>query len=153
MGITVTSLALGWAIEGVGGSWGPFAAHGDRRQGLGWARRRHVPAHGISFGLVPILAFTLITFLHVALGEQAPKSLAIRSAKLVALWTAPPLMAIYYTFWPLIWLLNNASNLTLRVLGLGQTDHTELAHTEEEELRHIVAESVAGGHLSRRVNA
>jgi CBS domain containing-hemolysin-like protein len=52
-------------------------------------------------------------------------------------------------FFPLIWALNSASNLTLRLMGLGQTDHAELAHTEEE-LRHIVAESVAGGHLSRR---
>ncbi|GAC1475559.1 MAG: hypothetical protein NVSMB9_28330 [Isosphaeraceae bacterium] len=48
----------------------------------------------------------------------------------------------------MIWILNSASNLTLWCLGLGQTDHAELAHTEEE-LRHIVAESVAGGHLSR----
>src|SRR6185437_1852704 len=92
---------------------------------------------------VPIAAFAFVTFLHVALGEQAPKSLAIRSAKTVALWTAPPLVAIYYIFW-----LNNASHLTLWMLGLGTTDTAEVAHTEEE-LRHIVAESVAGGHLSR----
>src|SRR5262249_30260552 len=59
-----------------------------------------------------------------------------------------PLVAIYYIFWPVIWLLNSASNLTLWALGLGRTDHAELSHTEEE-LRHIVAESVAGGHLSR----
>ncbi len=58
------------------------------------------------------------------------------------------LVAFYFLFWPLIWLLNSASNLTLWLLGLGKTDHVELAHTEEE-LRHIVAESVAGGHLSR----
>jgi CBS domain containing-hemolysin-like protein len=84
----------------------------------------------------------------MALGEQAPKSLAIRSAKIVALWTAPVLVVFYYVFWPIIWLLNSASNLTLYLLGLGGPDHVELAHTEEE-LRHIVAESVAGGHLSR----
>src|SRR5512135_1762207 len=57
-------------------------------------------------------------------------------------------MAIYYIFWPVIWLLNNASQLTLWMLGLGRTDHAELSHTEEE-LRHILAESAAGGHLSR----
>jgi CBS domain containing-hemolysin-like protein len=102
----------------------------------------------VSLSVVPVLAFTLVTFLHVALGEQAPKSLAIRSAKAVALWTAPPLMAIYYIFWPVIWLLNSASNMTLWVLGLGKTDAAEVAHTEEE-LRHILAESAAGGHLSR----
>jgi CBS domain containing-hemolysin-like protein len=147
VGITVTSLALGWAIEG-------WVIPGIRAM-LIWIGGKSLAgaagetaAHGLSLGLVPIVSFSLVTFLHVALGEQAPKSLAIRSAKTVALWTAPPLMAIYYVFWPLIWLLNGASNLTLRALGLGKTDHAELAHTEEE-LRHIVAESVAGGHLSR----
>ncbi len=85
----------------------------------------------------------------MALGEQAPKSLAIRSAKTLALWTAPVLIAFYCLFFPLIWLLNKASLLTLWVLGLGKTDHDEVAHTEEE-LRHIVAESAGGGHLSRR---
>ena len=58
------------------------------------------------------------------------------------------LVAFYYLFFPFIWLLNAASNLTLLALGLGRTDHAEVAHTEEE-LRHLVAESVAGGHLSR----
>ena len=111
-----------------------------------WPARRSVR---LSVSFVPLVAFTFVTFLHVALGEQAPKSLAIRSAKTIALWTAPPLIAIYYAFWPVIWLLNNSSRLTLRLLGLGKTDHAELAHTEEE-LRHIVAESVDGGHLSRR---
>ncbi|MGE3821286.1 MAG: hemolysin family protein [Isosphaeraceae bacterium] len=141
-GITVTSLALGYTIE----DWViPGVRSVLQAVGLGGSE----PAtHGLSLSLVPIASFTFVTFLHVALGEQAPKSLAIRSAKLVALWTAPPLMAIYYTFWPVIWLLNSASNLTLWMLGLGQTDHSEIAHTEEE-LRHILAESTAGGHLSR----
>jgi len=142
VGITVTSLALGWAIEG----WVvPGVRAALKVFGVGGGA---VVVRGVSLSVVPVVAFTFVTFLHVALGEQAPKSLAIRSAKVVALWTAPPLMAIYYICWPVIWLLNSASNLTLWVLGLGQTDHAELAHTEEE-LRHIVAESVAGGHLSR----
>jgi CBS domain containing-hemolysin-like protein len=145
VGITVASLALGWAIEKrmVAG-----IEHLLKVRGLE-ASRIVLGAVSISVvWMVPITAFTFVTFLHVALGEQAPKSLAIRSAKLVALWTAPPLMAIYYIFWPVIWLLNNASHLTLWMLGLGQTDYAEVTHTEEE-LRHIVAESVAGGHLSR----
>ena len=48
----------------------------------------------------------------------------------------------------MIWLLNTASNLTLRVLGLGRASSEELTHTEEE-LRHILLESTEGGHLSR----
>ncbi len=137
------------------------AGLGDRKTGSSTTSRSGsarftMEGHQISLGFfslsvvsaVPIAAFAFVTFLHVALGEQAPKSLAIRSAKIVALWTVPPLMAIYFIFWPVIWLLNNSSNLTLKLLGLGGTDEAEVSHTEEE-LRHIVAESVAGGHLSR----
>jgi CBS domain containing-hemolysin-like protein len=143
VGITVASLALGWAIK----EWVEKSIEsGLRALGL---HGGHLVVFSHSVWLVPLVAFTFVTFLHVALGEQAPKSLAIRSAKTVALWTAPPLIAMYYAFWPVIWLLNNASRLTLRLLGLGKTDHAELAHTAEE-LRHIVAESVDGGHLSRR---
>ena len=136
VGITVASLALGYTID----HWvTPGVQHTVARLGL------RGPIFVVA---VPVFSFIFVTFLHVALGEQAPKSLAIRAAKPVALWTAPPLMAIYYIGWPVIWLLNSASQLVLWMLGLGRVDHTELAHTEEE-LRHIVAESVAGGHLSR----
>jgi len=142
VGITVTSLALGWATEG----WvKPAVKAGLHWVGLGGGKAL---VYGLGVSAAPVVAFALVTFLHVALGEQAPKSLAIRSARVVALWTAPPLMAIYIVGWPVIWLLNSASNLTLWALGLGRMDHAEVSHTEEE-LRRIVAESVAGGHLSR----
>ena len=84
-----------------------------------------------------------------AIGEQAPKNLAIRYPKAVSLLSAPALVAFTFVFWPIIWLLNSASNLLLKVLGLGGASHAELAHTEEE-LRHILGESAAGGVLSRR---
>ena len=138
LGITVASLALGFAIESLVKPLGR-ALEAIGVGGVGGAGARSI---------APLIAFSLVTFLHMALGEQAPKSLAIRSAKVIALWTAPVLVAFYYVFFPVIWLLNAASNLTLLALGLGRTDHAEVAHTEEE-LRHIVAESVAGGHLSR----
>jgi CBS domain containing-hemolysin-like protein len=140
LGITVASLALGYAIEKV---VKPVEL-ALNSIGLG----RNWVLGGLTIPLASVIVFTFVTFLHMALGEQAPKSLAIRSARTIALWTAPVLIAFYYIFWPFIWMLNNASNLTLWLLGLGRTDHAELAHTEEE-LRHIVAESVAGGHLSR----
>ncbi|HEU5118122.1 MAG TPA: hemolysin family protein [Isosphaeraceae bacterium] len=140
LGITVASLGLGKAIED---AIEPPVRHLLEFFGL------HIETNGaLAMTIVPTIALSIGTFLHMALGEQAPKSLAIRSARVIALWTAPVLVAFYYVFWPLIWLLNSASNLTLRLLGLGGTNHAELAHTEEE-LRHIVAESVAGGHLSR----
>lgn len=165
IGITVASLALGRAIEGwveplvrtafnllpsipgVGWlfSWlsrgwrGLFGIFGLDPEAL-------LP--GFAVGIVPLAALTLVTFLHMALGEQAPKTLAIRAPRVLALVTAPPLVLIARVFWPFIWLLNTASLLTLRVLGLGSTNPQELTHTEEE-LRHILSESVEGGHLSR----
>jgi CBS domain containing-hemolysin-like protein len=142
LGITVASLALGRAIQdwvepGVRAVLHAIGLHGGA-----------VTVGAVSISIVPVAALSFVTFLHMALGEQAPKSLAIRSAKVLALATAPPLMAFYYIFWPVIQLLNAASHLTLWMLGLARVDHVELAHTEEE-LRLIVAESVAGGHLSR----
>lgn len=142
LGITVASLALGKAIES---TVEPAVARlllGLRLPEMRWV------VSGVTISVVPIIALSFVTFLHMALGEQAPKSLAIRAAKPIALWTAPVLVAFCWLFWPLIWALNSASNLTLRMLGLGKTDHADLAHTEEE-LRHIVAESAGGGHLSR----
>ena len=141
LGITVASLALGYEIEQV-----IHLFFEPTLKGFGLDGGLRIGAFTLT--LAWILAFTSVTFLHMALGEQAPKSLAIRSARTISLWTAPVLIAFYFLFFPFIWLLNGASNLTLRVIGLGRFDHAEVAHTEEE-LRHIVAESVAGGHLSR----
>ncbi len=143
LGITVASLALGFEIEKVCDAIEPSLEGSWLGKGL------RIGALSVSMAWIAwILVFSGVTFLHMALGEQAPKSLAIRSAKPIALWTAPVLIAFYYLFFPFIWLLNNASNLTLWAIGLGRSDHAEVAHTEEE-LRHIVAESVAGGHLTR----
>ena len=141
LGITVASLALGYAIEKV---IAPIE-HGLSMLGLAGENWTIGSVH---LPLASILAFSFVTFLHMAMGEQAPKSLAIGSAKTIALWTAPVLIAFYYIFFPFIWLLNNASQLTLRMIGLGKADHGEVT-TTEEELRHILAESVKGGHLTR----
>ena len=143
LGITVASLALGRMIEE---HVEPMISQGLLAVGLPGGT---VGSGALAISVVPLIALSLVTLLHMALGEQAPKSLAIRSPRLVSLWTAPPLIAFYYVFWPIIQVLNFASNATLWAVGLGKTDHAEMTHTEEE-LRHIVAESVAGGHLSRR---
>jgi CBS domain containing-hemolysin-like protein len=142
IGITVASLVLGRAIEDWVDPWVKSAF-----EGIG------LPSHpimvgGVSIATVPLAALSLVTFLHMALGEQAPKSLAIRAPRVLALVTAPPLVIVSSVFAPVIWVLNKASHLTLWILGLGQTTTAELTHSEEE-LRLIVAESVAGGHLSR----
>jgi CBS domain containing-hemolysin-like protein len=141
LGITVASLALGQSIE--------HAIKPAVDAMLGGLGVGTAPRGAIGLTLGSTVALMIGTFLHMALGEQAPKSLAIRYARPVALWTAPVLVAFTWAFWPVIWLLNTASNLVLRLVGLGRPDHKELVHTEEE-LRHILGESEGGGALSRR---
>jgi CBS domain containing-hemolysin-like protein len=141
LGITVASLALGNAIHdkiepGIIGLFHDLGFQVEKGS-TSWLAT-----------LVPVVALCLVTFLHMAIGEQAPKNLAIRYPKALSLISAPPLVLFTYVFWPIIWLLNSASNLLLRVMGLGGANHVELAHTEEE-LRHILGESAAGGVLSR----
>ena len=97
---------------------------------------------------MPVAALCLVTFLHMALGEQAPKTLAIRGPRILALVTAPPLVLIAHIFSPVIWLLNKASNLTLWVLGLGRPSVRGAGPLRGRAAAHR-AESVAGGHLSR----
>lgn len=141
LGITLASLGLGFVIED---SVEPLIGSILHAIGL---PEMHLP-FGTGITVVALLAFLFATFLHISLGELVPKSLAIRSALRVSLWTAPALMAFYYLFFPVIWILNKFSDLVLRLLGLGHLDHAEVTHTEEE-LRHILAESAQGGHLSR----
>ncbi|MDR2862291.1 MAG: hemolysin family protein [Puniceicoccales bacterium] len=110
-GITLASLALGWVGE-------PFLA---RRIApvLAWCGVTDETAvSSFAFGL----AFAIITFFHIVLGELAPKSLAIQRAKSISLWTAAPLMFFYWTLYPFIWALNNTANLLLRLVGLGTTN-------------------------------
>jgi magnesium and cobalt exporter, CNNM family len=140
LGITLASLGLGYVIER---SLQPIV---ERIFGVVGLQAIVVPIFGLS--VAGSIAFLFATFLHISLGEQVPKSLAIRVARPVALITAPPLVVFYYVFYPIIWVLNTFSILILRLMGLGRVDHAEVTHTEEE-LRHILAESAQGGHLSR----
>jgi CBS domain containing-hemolysin-like protein len=141
-GITLASLGLGFVIEK---SVEPGIEALLHAVGL---PETALEVNGRMLPVIPAFAFVFVTFLHISLGELVPKSLAIRASRPVALITAPPMMAFYYLFFPVIWLLNAFSDLILRVAGIGAMDHAALAHTEEE-LRHIVSESVQGGHLSR----
>jgi CBS domain containing-hemolysin-like protein len=87
------------------------------------------------------LAFSVITFLHIVLGEQAPKILAIRKAMSSTLFVSTPLRLFYTVFKPAIWLFNAASNWILRrLLRVEPIAEGELAHSEEE-LRLILEQS------------
>jgi hypothetical protein len=130
LGITLASLGLGWLGE-------PFLAHMIEPAFL----LIGVSAPGVITTISFILAFSLITFLHIVLGELAPKSLSIRKPVEVALWLSPPLNLFYTVFRPIIGFLNRSANFLLRhVFHVEPPDDSERALTNEE-LRVILTES------------
>ena len=133
LGITMASLALGWIGE-------PVFAHLLEAPLKG--RVSDVTLHTISFAI----AFTIITFLHIVLGELAPKTLALERAEKVALTISWPMQAFYKIFrWP-IRLLDWAGTRTVRLFGLHPTQDHASVYTEEE-LRHLIDVSRKSGHL------
>src|SRR6266496_3539778 len=130
VGITAASLGLGWLGE-------PFLARMIQPFFAIAGIESQAVIKSISFAL----AFSAITFLHIVLGEQAPKILAIRKAMPSALFVSAPLRWFYVIFKPAISFLNAASNWVLsHVLHVEPIAEGELAHSEEE-LRLIVRES------------
>jgi CBS domain containing-hemolysin-like protein len=133
LGITMASLALGWVGEPV------FAR---LLEGPLSGRISEAALHTIAFAV----AFVIITFLHIVLGELAPKTLALELTERVALAVSWPLLAFYKVFrWP-ISLLDWAGTRAVRLLGLRATGGHASAYTGEE-LRRLVDISHASGHL------
>ena len=130
LGITLASLGLGWVGE-------PFLA-----QILQPAfALLHIQSPAIITSISFTIAFSLITFLHIVLGEQAPKILAIRKPLPATLWVSAPLRFFYAIFSPAIWFLNASSNWVLKnIMRLEPASESELSHSEEE-LRLILNES------------
>ncbi len=98
---------------------------------------------------VPI-AFTLITFFHITIGEQVPKMFGIKYPLEMTLFISWPMRIFYFVFGPFIWLLNQSSNLFLRILGIKRVGEEDV-HTEEE-LRLILTESEEGGAIKPSEN-
>ncbi|HWN10944.1 MAG TPA: hemolysin family protein [Pyrinomonadaceae bacterium] len=132
LGITLASLGLGYAGEPVFARMleGVFASLPDA-----WR-------HGLAF----FIAFSIITALHIVLGEQAPKLVGLALAEKVAMATSLPMLAFYRVFqWP-IRALDWASARTVRLVGLQATSEHASAYTEAE-LRQLIDLSREGGHL------
>jgi putative hemolysin len=85
-----------------------------------------------------ILAFALVTYLHVTLGELVPKAVALTRNESTALWVALPVEAVYVVTYPLVWFLQQSANAFTRLFGIQPAPAGVVAHTEED-IRHIVA--------------
>ncbi|MBT2645533.1 HlyC/CorC family transporter [Bacillus sp. ISL-34] len=101
-----------------------------------------------SHALSVAIAFSFITFIHVVVGELAPKTLAIQKAEQVTLLVSKPLIGFNKIMYPFIWVLNGSARTLTRMLGLKAVSEHDLAHTEEE-LRIIVSESYKSGEINQ----
>ena len=126
LGITLASLGLGWVGEPA------FAKLMEPVFALVGITSPQI-IHGVSF----VVAFSVISFLHIVVGELAPKSLAIRVPEAVGLWSAVPLYGFYWAMYPAIWLLNESANLVLRIAGLSGVGSHE-THYSNDELKLIL---------------
>lgn len=136
LGITIASLGLGAVTEpAIAGLLEPVFSY------FGF----HGPPGGHHF-LAIAIALSVATTMHVVAGEVAPKNVAITYPDKLLLWLAVPLIFFTYLFYPVIWLMNTASNLLLRLFGihLSHDAHGGLPHTEEE-IRGLVRQAAASG--------
>lgn len=139
LGITIASLALGWVGE-------PFVARfiepyleSFLPNGLA-----SLSAHGISFAI----AFSIITFLHIVLGELAPKSIALQRAEKTSFLIIRPLSLFALVFKPFIFILNGAGILVLKLVGFKAPSGHQLVHSEEE-IKMILAQSAEEGAIEK----
>ena len=139
LGITMTSLVLGWIGEPLAAEMllPPFHWIGVTQPEI---------VHGVSF----TVAFALITAVHIIVGEQAPKVLAIQKSRETILIVSSPMRIFFFLFKPIITLLNSSSNGLLRFVGIKVSTDSELAHTEEE-LRLILAQDTHVSATTRNI--
>jgi CBS domain containing-hemolysin-like protein len=136
LGITVTALGLGWLGE-------PTVEKILHPLFESMSLNENV-THILSFGI----AFALVTFLHVVVGELAPKTVAIQKAETVTLLFANPIIWFYRIMYPFIWFLNGSARVLVGMFGLKPASEHELAHSEEE-LRILLSESYKSGEINK----
>lgn len=131
LGITLASLGLGWIGEPA------FADLLRPLLSLVGILNSHT-VHAIAF----FVAFFIISYLHIVVGELAPKSMAIRMSERVGIWTALPLYGFYWMMYPAIWVLNHSANWVLRKVRLDLA-HGHDSHYSADELKLILRSSRA----------
>lgn len=95
-----------------------------------------------------IIAFTVVTFLHVVVGELAPKTIAIQRAEAITLATAKPLVFFYVIMYPVIKGMNGSARAIIRLFGFKPAKESEMVHSEDE-LRMILSDSLKGGEINQ----
>ncbi|RFU60102.1 hemolysin family protein [Bacillus sp. V59.32b] len=136
LGITVTALGLGWLGEPtVEQLFRPLFERMELNDSA---------AHLLSF----FIAFIFMTYIHVVVGELAPKTAAIQKAEQITLLFAKPLILFYRILFPFIWVLNGSARVLTGLFGLKPASEKEVAHSEEE-LRMILSDSYESGEINQ----
>ncbi len=136
LGITMASLGLGWVGEpAVAALLNPL---------FEWAGLPEAMLHTTSF----IVGFLIFSSLHIVIGEQVPKTFAIRKPEPVALLCALPLRLFYVLAFPLNWLLNRASGRILSAFGVAEASHMDVL--SDAEIKGVIETSREHGDLSNR---
>ncbi|NRD78328.1 HlyC/CorC family transporter [Bacillus sp. BRMEA1] len=136
VGITITSLILGWLGEPtVRMLLNPF---------FKWVPMPVSLKQILSF----ILAFAIITFFNVVIGELSPKTFAIQKSEKIILLFAPPMILFYKLMYPFIWILNRSARFVTGLFGIKPASELDLA-LSEEELRLILSQSYENGEINQ----
>lgn len=139
VGITLASIGLGFVGEP---AFAKLVEPVIRWAGAGVATQ--ATAHVVAISI----AYVIVSFLHIVIGEQVPKMMAIRKTEKAALFTALPLRFFYYLFIVPLWVLNVSVNACLRLMGIPTKQAREI-HSEDE-VRIILDQSQSGGMMSFR---
>lgn len=138
LGITLASLGLGMYGEHAVAEWIAHMVGDANLAGI-------ISIHAFS----SIISITLLTYLHIVLGEMIPKTLALQHAQETALWISRPMIWIKIAMLPLVLLLNGIGNLVLRLIGIEEATGRGQTHSIEE-LQYIIRESREGGALKEQ---
>ncbi len=139
LGITLASLGLGWIGEPA------VASVIDQLFAFLPGAFSVVATHAVA----STIAFLILTFLHIVLGELAPKSLALLYPEATSTWLAGPLIAFTKATNPFIWLLNGTANLIIRLLGARPMSESERVHAPEEILM-LLEQTQKSGRIQRQ---
>ncbi len=136
LGITIASLGLGWIGE-------PTVAKILHPVFI----LLHLPAN-VEHTLAFVLGFSVITALHIVMGELVPKSLSIQRTEQIVLFVSGPLLLFDKLMYPAVWFLNHVANWTLRRFGVDAASEAEEAHNEDE-IRILMEESHKHGYIDK----
>lgn len=134
-GITLTALGLGWLGERLLVPWISSLFHGVKIDG------------SIAFILSFLIAFFVVAYVRVVIGELIPQAFAVQKAEKWILFTAKPLLIFYNIMFPVIWLFQNSAHAIMRFFQLKPVKQTSSAHSEED-IKLILSESYKNGTIN-----